>query len=144
VPTYLHKIAQNGVVFNRAVVPDVDVDHEEIVVADFRAGVRMHTRMDSHMFVHLVPVAYYEPADFGVSVQTHNLRFAADDTAGKEAIVPADLDIFADDHVCLEYRTGTDRGATVDDGIGPDYHVVGQLSIFVDYRTWMYLSHITS
>jgi hypothetical protein len=143
-PAYLHEIAQNGVIFDRAVVSDVHVDHEEIVVSDSRMFVRIHTRMDSHMLVHLVPVAYYESADFGASVQTHDLRFAADHTAGKEAILPADPDIFANDHVCLDYRTGTDRDATVDDGIGPDYYIVGQLSIFVDYRTWMYLSHVTS
>jgi hypothetical protein len=96
------------------------------------------------MFVHLVPITYYEPADFGVFFQTHNLRFAADHTAGKEAVLPADPDIPANDYVCLKYRTGTDRDATVDDTIGPDCYVIGQLSIFVDYRTGMYLSHITS
>ena len=96
------------------------------------------------MFVHLVPITYYKPADFAVPRQAHNLWLAADHATGKEVVLPTDPDISANDYVCLEYRTGTDRDVTVDGTIGPDYYVIGQLSIFVDYRTGMYLGHVTS
>jgi hypothetical protein len=94
--------------------------------------------------VHLVAVADYEFADFGVSRQAHNLWFTAHHTAGKEVVLPTDCDIAADNHVRFEYRTGTDRGATVDDAIGPNRHVFGQLGILVNYGAWMYLGHVTS
>jgi hypothetical protein len=99
---YLREVTKNSFIFNDAIVTDVDADHNEVIIAHFCAAVEVHTGMDGNLLADSVVVADYKTAELGVGLEIENLRYAPDDTVGKEMIAFTDLDVSVDDDVGFE------------------------------------------
>jgi hypothetical protein len=107
-PAYLGVIAHHNFVFEYAIVPDMDADHEQVVVSHLRNLVRVHAGMNCHLFPNDVSVPDDQTAELGILAHAKDLWLAPYGAVGKKVVVPANPDIPANRHVGFNDRTGTD------------------------------------
>ena len=93
---YLHIVAHNNFIFKYAVMPDMYTDHKQILIADFRRTVFMHTRMNCYLLTNDIIITYHQPSKLTIRIGSEDLRFSTDRAVGKKLIIFPDLDILAD------------------------------------------------
>jgi hypothetical protein len=133
VAAYLGEVAKDGFIFDDAIVTDVDANHNEVIAAYFGEGIVVHTGVNGDLFADSIVVADYKAAELGVGTKIENLRFASDDTVGKEMITFSDCHVFVDDDVGFKDGSFADEGAGANKAVGSYYDAVLQkCSIFDD------------
>jgi hypothetical protein len=132
-PASVAAVAEDGVVADGAVVRDVGVGHQQVVVADAgHAAAARRAAMDGHELADHVAVADHHPRRLAAELQVlrhqadrgHREDFvvvadlgdAVDDARRADPAVTADADVLADRHVRPDDRARADLRAGMHDG----------------------------
>jgi hypothetical protein len=131
VSTEQRAVDQRHVVADHAVVGDVSVTHDQVVVADRRHARALHrAAMDLGVFTDRVAIADHQTGR--LSFVTHVLRFVSDDRERMDHVVGAHLGVSRDMNESYEPCSRTDLGRTVDDDTGSDFDVRGDFGATID------------
>jgi len=103
---YLNRITHNNIIFKGTVVPDVNTDHQKIIVADFRCFPTAGAQMDCHMLTKVVSVTYHQSPDLRLRAKAKYLWPATNHAIGKKVIVFPNLDIFANHYISVNDCAG--------------------------------------
>ena len=104
-----HAVGDDAVTADHVVVGDVDVGHEQVVVAHDRLAARRRAAADGHILADVVVVADLGRRDLASEFQI--LRQAGDGGCG---VYPAS---FADARPVVDHGTGPDPAVVADDDV---------------------------
>jgi len=119
-------ICEDVVAAHDAVVSDVGVGHQEIVVSDPGALVRLDAAADVYAFLEMIAIpdgkgfAQLRPV-------SEILRLRADGGAVTDVVVASHTGGVVDAHAALNDTARPDDGPTLDDGVGP--HLNGRVEL---------------
>ena len=129
VPGQLHGVGQDQVAAELAVVRDVHVGHDPVVVAQARdAGVLHGAGVDGHELADRVAVADLQAGGFAGVLLV--LRRPADRRELKDAVA------LADGRVALDHAVRTDRAARADAHVRADHRIGADAHRLVAARPW--------
>jgi lipoyl(octanoyl) transferase len=131
VPTKHRSCCDLDVVAEHAVVPNMTVGHEVVVVADAGRLCRLAS-MDRDAFTKHVPVADDQTRLFTGVIEVDVLRSAADDRSRPEGVFLADISSAGDVVLGHQSAACTDSNGAGHDAPGPDDDIVGQLDVTFD------------
>ena len=136
----LHRVGQDEVAAQPAIVRDVHVGHDPVVVAQARdAGVLHGAGVDGDVLADGVAVADLQPR--GLAGVLLVLRRGADAGEREEAVVPPDGGVAVDHAVRADLAAGADAHLRADHGVGTDLDRGVELGARIDQRSWMDLWH---
>lgn len=131
VPTEHRSCCDLDVVAEHAVVSNVTVGHEVVVIADARRLCCLAS-MDRDAFTKHVPVTDDQTRLFTGVIELDVLRSATDDRSGPEGVFLADISSARD--MVLGHQSGAcaDSNGAGHDAPWPDDDIVGQLDVAFD------------
>src|SRR5471030_2024301 len=136
----LRVVREDGVAADLAIVRQVDVGRDPVVVAEPRhAGVLHGADVEGAEFADGVAVADFQARRLALPL--HVLRRGADGRELEELVVLADGRVAFDDDVRADDGAGADAHVRADDRIRPDFNVVAELRLRVDDGGGMYRRH---
>src|SRR5271169_1512077 len=142
-PGQLHAVGKDDVAANMAVVRQMHICHDPVVVADLRdTGVLRGTDVEGTVFADDIVVTDFQPHWFASVFLV--LRDAAQRVELENAVVLANASVPFDHHMRADRRARADLDMLADDGIGADCDIIRQSGIGVDERRWMYYRHYLS
>ncbi len=131
VARHLRVARENDVAADVAVVPQVHVRHDPVVVADRRDARVLHrARMDCGELANRVAIADHEPG--GLVFVLHVLRSATDRRIVTNAVFFANGRMTFNHAVRTDRRTRADRHVRANNGIRPDFNRFVELCARLD------------
>ena len=128
-------ICKNAIVFEQAVVGDVDTDHQKISRTDPRHLAFTRRAMNRHIFADQVLVADDEAAYFAFEINM--LRFAPEGCVFGDAIPFAEGGVAFDDGMRCNLAPCADRDILFDHRVGTDLDIGGKVCARADDGGWM-------
>jgi hypothetical protein len=139
---YLNVITQYELVFESTIMADMNTNHKEIVTADLRHTVSVHTWVDCYLFTNYIIVGNGKPPGGVSRPKAQYLRPGAGYAEREKAVILADFHIRAYHHIRFENGPFADNRTFANNAIRPDDYIAAQLYRLVNYRTGMYLCHL--
>src|SRR5690606_20155410 len=131
VAAQLHRVGDDRVVANMAIVRNVHVGHDPVVIAQRGDAAILHgAGIEGSEFAHRIAVADHQAR--GLAGIFLVLRHAADRAEPVETVVAADGGDAVQHAMRADFRSGVDGDAGAHDTIGPDAHAAVDLRGRVD------------